>query len=77
MPTQKSPPRPPGERRSDRSPWNWLLLIPIVLPLLTFLYNSEEPMLLGFPRFYWLQLLYVGVGVLTTVVVYQATKRRR
>ena len=37
--------RPSGvtPRRSDRSPWNWLLLIPIVVPLLVPLYNSLEP----------------------------------
>jgi len=23
--------------RSDRSPWNWLLIIPIVVPVLTFI----------------------------------------
>ena len=29
--------------RSDRSPWNWLLVIPIVVPLLTPLYNHDSP----------------------------------
>ena len=62
--------------RSDRSPWNWLLLIPIVLPLLTFIYNRETPRLFGFPAFYWLQLLFIFVGVATTTLVYQMTRKR-
>ena len=62
--------------RSDRSPWNWLLLIPIVLPLLTPIYNFDSPRLWGFPAFYWLQFLFILVGVATTGLVYNMTKRR-
>jgi hypothetical protein len=62
--------------RSDRSPWNWLLLIPIVLPVLTFLFNHDAPRLFGFPSFYWLQFLFILVGVATTSLVYQMTKKR-
>ncbi|GAB1645823.1 DUF3311 domain-containing protein [Krasilnikovia sp. MM14-A1259] len=63
-------------RRTDHSPWNWLLLIPIVLPLLTPLYNRDAPRLWGFPAFYWIQLAFIFVGVATTTVVYRMTKRR-
>ena len=63
--------------RSDRSPWNWLLLVPIVVPLLVPLYNRVEPTLFGWPFFYWFQLALVGLGVLTTVIVYRATRRSR
>ena len=62
-------------RRSDRSPWNWLLLVPIVVPLIVPLYNNVEPRLGGWPLFYWLQLLFVALGVLTTVIVYRMTRR--
>jgi len=62
-------------RRSDRSPWNWLLLIPIVVPLLVPLYNSLGPTIGGWPRFYWLQLLWVVLGVATTSLVYLMTRR--
>ncbi len=65
------------ETRTDRSWWNWLLVIPIVLPLLTPLFNRDEPRLLGFPTFYWLQFAFILVGVAATSVVYQMTKRRR
>jgi hypothetical protein len=64
-------------RASDRSPWNWLLLVPIVVPLCTFVYNRDEPRLLGFPFFYWAQLAFIVLGVSTTTFVYQMTKRRR
>jgi Protein of unknown function (DUF3311) len=66
-----------GPARTDHSPWNWLLLLPIVVPLLTPLYNPIPPELWGFPRFYWLQLAFIVVGVACTTVVYQMTKRRR
>jgi hypothetical protein len=61
--------------RSDRSPWNWLLVIPIVLPLLTPIYNFDSPRLWGFPAFYWLQFAFILVGVATTSVVYQMTRK--
>jgi hypothetical protein len=51
-------------------------VVPIVVPLLTFLYNSDEPRLAGFPLFYWLQLAFIVLGVTTTTIVYQMTKRR-
>ncbi len=65
------------EPRSDRSPWNWLLLVPIVIPLLPFLYNSMEPRLFGFPLFYWVQLSFVGLGALCAGLVYRGTRRKR
>ena len=75
--------RPPGgpttreiaPHRSDRSPWNWLLLVGIVLPLIVPIYNRVEPTLFGWPFFYWFQLVLVGVGVITTSLVYRATRR--
>jgi hypothetical protein len=63
--------------RSDRSPWNWLLLVPIVVPLLVPLYNRVEPTLFGWPFFYWFQLLLVALGVATTSLVYRMTRRSR
>lgn len=62
--------------RNRRSAWHWLLLIPIVVPLVTALYNSADPYLFGFPRFYWLQIVFILVGVGTTTLVYQLTKDR-
>jgi Protein of unknown function (DUF3311) len=80
MTTASTPPAAPptadvAPRRSDRSPWNWLLLVPIVVPLLVPLYNQIEPTLFDWPRFYWLQLAFVPLGVATTALVYRVTRR--
>jgi hypothetical protein len=32
------------------SRWHWLLVVPVVVPLLVFLYNGKDRYLLGFPR---------------------------
>lgn len=66
----------PKTRRSDRSPWNWLLIVPVVVPLLTFLFNSDGPRLGGFPAFYWIQFLYIALSVVCTLVVYRMTRKR-
>ncbi len=75
MAEPQSPEAAPAPR-SDRSPWNWLLLLPIALPLVTPLFNRDSPRLLGFPAFYWLQFAFILVGVATTTIVYQMTKKR-
>ncbi|GIH68517.1 MULTISPECIES: DUF3311 domain-containing protein [Sphaerimonospora] len=63
--------------RTDRSNWYWLLPIPIVIPLITPLFNAVEPRLFGIPLFYWLQLAFIVLGVTTTTVVYRMTRRGR
>jgi hypothetical protein len=60
--------------RSDRSPWNWLLLLPLLATLYPPLYNRLEPLLFDIPFFYWYQLLAIGVSVVVTVVVYRMTR---
>jgi hypothetical protein len=70
-----TPPAGVAPQRSDRSPWNWLLLFPIVVPLLVPLYNKVEPTVFGWPLFYWLQLAFVALGVLSTSIVYRMTRR--
>jgi hypothetical protein len=62
--------------RADRSGWHWLLLIPMLLPLVTPMYNRIEPRLAGVPFFYWFQLAFVGLDIAVVTLVYQATKRR-
>jgi uncharacterized membrane protein HdeD (DUF308 family) len=80
MSTATTPPGDPATgqvtpRRSDRSPWHWLLLVPIVVVLLVPLYNHIDPKLGSFPLFYWLQLAFVALGVATTALVYRMTRR--
>ena len=73
-----APESPPARRPAgDRSPWNWLLLVAIVVPLITPLFNMDSPRLFGFPAFYWIQLAFIVLGVATTTLVYQMTKKRR
>ena len=35
----------PVPRTDARSPWHWLLIVPVVVPLMTFLYNGRDPTL--------------------------------
>jgi hypothetical protein len=72
--------RPRDQRRSrrrlDASPWHWLLLVPIAIPLMPFLYNREEPMLGGVPFFYWGQLSFALIASAVVTIVHLATKAR-
>jgi uncharacterized membrane protein YhdT len=70
---ESRPDTTPGTRRP---PWAWLLVVPVVVPLLVFLYNDKSPRLFGFPRFYWLQLAFIIIGVGFATLVYQLTKKR-
>lgn len=69
---RESPPE--QRRRSDRSRWNWLLVVPLLVVLYPPLYNRTTPELAGIPFFYWYQLAAVVVGVTCTYVVYLKTK---
>src|SRR6266536_1335729 len=62
--------------RDERSAWHWLLWLPVMLPLITPVYNRIEPRWFGIPFFYWFQLAFVGLDITVITLVYQATKRR-
>ena len=66
-----------GRTSRDRSPVNWLLLVPMLLVIWPPLYNKTDPELFGIPFFYWYQLAVIPIGVICTVLVYRATMRRR
>lgn len=76
-PSENSRSRPEGKLANpDWSPWVYLLAIPIVLPLLTPLYNHIKPELFGIPAFYWIQLAFVPMSALVTATVYLKTRKR-
>ena len=52
-----------------------MLVLPIVLPVLTAIFNFDSPRLWGFPAFCWLQFAFILGGVATTALVYQMTRR--
>jgi hypothetical protein len=72
----KHPVEHPVEYPKDSSAWHWLLWLPVLLPLITPLYNRVEPRWAGIPFFYWFQLSFVALDIAVVTFVYQATKRR-
>ncbi len=54
-----------------------LLLIGIVVPLLVSTYDQAEPRLLGFPFFYWYQLLWVFLAAAVYALSFWLLKRER
>lgn len=76
MPGQGSVSVPRDSRPSDRSPWHWLLLLPLLFVLVPPFYNHRGPRLGGIPFFYWYQLATIVVGVGCTFAVYRATSRK-
>ena len=63
----------PEEREGLRfSPWNFLLLLPFLM-LVTPWFNMTEPRLFGMPYFYWVQFVWVVVGVVSSA---SSTSRR-
>jgi Protein of unknown function (DUF3311) len=60
--------------RHDRSPWNWLLLLPLVVVLIPPVYNSIDPRLFAVPFFYWYQMAAIVLSVGVTLAVYQKTR---
>jgi Protein of unknown function (DUF3311) len=60
--------------RHDRSPWNWLLLLPLVVTLFPPIYNSIDPRLFDVPFFYWYQMAAIVLSVIVTLAVYQKSR---
>ena len=46
-------------RKSKRSRWTWLLLLPYLALCFPALYARSTPSLWGFPFFYWYQFVWV------------------
>ncbi|MBO9097398.1 MULTISPECIES: DUF3311 domain-containing protein [Rhizobium] len=52
----------------------WLLVIPYIGLLWVPFYNFRDPVLFGFPFFYWYQLLWVPLTALLTYIAYRSTR---
>jgi hypothetical protein len=52
-----------------------LLLIPLLGLLIPGIYARRDPMLFGFPFFYWYQFAWVPLGAALTMVVFLLRRR--
>ena len=53
-----------------------MLLVPLLV-LVTPVFNRDEPRVFGFPLFYWVQFLFIPLGVACVAVVYCKTADRK
>ena len=76
--TPSPPPRPVTPLISTpRVIAAFCIVAPFVAMLWIPTYNEETPKLLGFPFFYWYQLMWVVITALLMVVAYFAVERDR
>ncbi len=61
-------------RNRYRTAAQWLLLIPFIGLLWVPFCNFNEPVLLGFPFFYWYQLAWVPITAFLTWIAYRSTR---
>jgi hypothetical protein len=59
-----------------RKGFQWLLVIPLVLPLLVPLYNRMDPQIWGIPMFYWFPFFCGAFACVIMTFVYLVTKGR-
>jgi Protein of unknown function (DUF3311) len=64
------------EKKPPRKAWYWLFVLPFLGLLWPPLYAKADPVLFGFPFFYWYQFAWVIVSAVLTGIVYLATRRR-
>jgi hypothetical protein len=55
--------------------WLWLLILPWIAMVWVPSYNTMDPVLFGFPFFYWYQLVWVLISAVITALVYTKTKK--
>ena len=79
MPSTSSEPRwrlpGSGGVRPARVAAGVLLLLAIALPLLVSTYARRDPQLLGFPFFYWYQLIWVFIAAVLVGSAYRLVRR--
>jgi len=79
MSTGSDQPNPPTGGRPILSGLRVLAAVCIIAPFVAVLwipsYNTATPKLLGFPFFYWYQLLWVIITAVLMAVAFEAVKR--
>jgi FtsH-binding integral membrane protein len=79
MSTGSDQPLPPAGGRPILSALRVVAAICIIAPFVAMLwipsYNKANPKLLGFPFFYWYQLMWVVITAVLMIVAFQAVKR--
>jgi uncharacterized membrane protein YdbT with pleckstrin-like domain len=64
-------------RRMSKRFFYWLLVVPFAATLVPPLYARREPSLLGFPFFYWYQILWIVLAAAIVWIVYAATREAK
>jgi len=57
--------------------WYWLLVIPFAATLVPPIYARYDPVLFGFPFFYWYQIAWIAISAGIVYVVYARTRGDR
>ena len=78
MSTASDRPSPPAGGRPILSPLRAVAAVCVIAPFVAMLwipsYNKTNPKLLGFPFFYWYQLLWVIITAVLMAIAVQAVK---
>ncbi|HEU5357305.1 MAG TPA: DUF3311 domain-containing protein [Actinocrinis sp.] len=81
MSTSSDQPNPPVGGRPFLSPLRVIAAVCLIAPFVAMLwipsYNKTSPKLLGFPFFYWYQLLWVIITAVLMIVAFTAVNRDR
>jgi len=64
------------QKEASNKAWHWILFLPFLGLLWPPLYAKTDPVMFGFPFFYWYQFAWVIVSAFLTGIVYLATRRR-
>ncbi|MBV8688907.1 MAG: DUF3311 domain-containing protein [Candidatus Eremiobacteraeota bacterium] len=56
--------------------WYWLLLLPFIATLYPPFYARHDPVVFGFPFFYWYQLVWVVLAAVVVGIVLMASGDR-
>ncbi|MDQ2681807.1 MAG: DUF3311 domain-containing protein [Candidatus Eremiobacteraeota bacterium] len=60
-----------------RRAWYWLLVIPFIATLWPPFYVRTDPVVAGFPFFYWYQLVWIVLTALLLGLVLRMTREHR